>query len=222
MESRTMPPSFARTGCFPFLALLFAACAANSPAPTARDSAEISVRGPELTYEGPLSHEANARLFALAASAVERPRTLTITSDGGDVEASMELGTWIFEKGLDVYIPEYCMSSCANYVFTAGKRKVLGDTALLIWHGGSTQEDLVGDPYAKPAYVPGVVTRTRYEELEDSLVRWQRLESKFFAMIGVDQDITVLGQRSGYDCRERGSRFMAQANPVEMRSIASI
>jgi hypothetical protein len=198
-----MPASFAQTCCTTFIAAFFAACAARSPAPTGDEPAEISVHGAELTFRGPLSHEANARLFALAASATERPRTLTITSGGGDVEAGMELGTWIFAKGLDVYIPRYCISSCANYVFTAGQRKILDDTALLIWHGGATQADLLSESSCLP---PGSCDEEEMRNhLADYLTNLQRLESEFFAMIGVDQDITVLGQRSGYDCRESGS-----------------
>jgi hypothetical protein len=31
---------------------------------------------------------------------------------------------------------EFCMSSCANYVFTAAGRKIVGSAATIAFHGG--------------------------------------------------------------------------------------
>lgn len=185
------------------LAALLGACA-HSPPPDPEGSAVIAVRGTELVYDGPLTKENNARLFAAAAAVAVPPRALVITSTGGDVEAGMELGTWVFERKLDVHVPEYCISSCASYVFTAGKRKNVGPTALLIWHGGTTQEGLGGGSPCEHLETPDIPCDEQAlgKLLADTLARVRKLEVDFFARIGVDQDITVLGQRPGYDCRQ--------------------
>lgn len=199
---------FMRTACIAPLAVLLAGCAAT-PQTEAEDGVTVSVDGGTLTYRGPLHTDGVERLFDAAASAAEEPRTLVITSTGGDVEAGMALGTWVFEHALDVHVPDYCISSCANYVFTAGKQKVLGPTALVVWHGGTTQEGLSGGSPCEYLDAPGVPCDEKKlrQLLEETLARVQRLEADFFARIGVAQDITVLGQYPQYDCRERATRY---------------
>lgn len=191
------------------LAMLLVGCAATAPRSEPEESVTVSVQGTELIYDGPLTYEGNARLFEAAASAAERPQTLVITSTGGDVEVGMQLGTWIFEQQLDVHVPDYCISSCANYVFTAGRRKVLGREALLIWHGGATQEGLADASPCESWEVPGVPCDERQVEklLQETLARTKRLETAFFARIGVEQEITVLGQRPEYECSKQLPRL---------------
>ena len=74
----------------------------------------------------------NLRLFELYAKATPRPRLLKVTSSGGDITLGMELGEWVFRNGLDVEVVDHCFSSCANYVFTAGKAKYLNPDAVLM------------------------------------------------------------------------------------------
>lgn len=197
-------PGSTRTASIVPLTVLLVACAAASPPAETEEAATVSVEGAKLIYHGPLSGQGIERLFEAAATAAERPRILVVTSSGGDVEAGMELGTWIFERQIDVHVPEYCISSCANYVFTAGRRKVLGPKALLIWHGGATQEGLA--EAAPCEHLETLGFPCDEQELKrlllETLARTQRLEAAFFARIGVEQDITVLGQRPEYDCRE--------------------
>ncbi|MCH7833905.1 MAG: hypothetical protein IH911_02340 [Proteobacteria bacterium] len=184
------------------------ACATASRGPTIVDIARVSVTGAELRYHGHISHEANARLFALAATSATKPRRLVVTSQGGNVEAGMELGEWVFDEGLDVYVPEYCVSSCANYVFPAGKRKFLNDSAMLFWHGGALQElpdveSLCDEVDWREEML--VCDEAQLLALRDSTVaRIKVREAAFFATIKVDQNITVLGQYPDYDCMRSG------------------
>lgn len=195
-------PECPRTTCFAALAVLLVACAGHSSRPEADGQVTVSVDGATLTYRGPLHKEGVAELLDAAAAAREPPRTLVITSTGGDIEAGMQLGNWIFDRELDVHIPEYCISSCANYVFTAGKHKVLGPTALVIWHGGATQEGLASGSPCQYLETPGVPCDEQKLKatLEAMVERVQRLEADFFDRIGVTQLITVLGQWPQYDC----------------------
>ena len=107
--------------------------------------ADISLSGPNkqiLIYESDISFEANEIAFNLYENAANKPVLFQITSLGGGINAGLQLGEWIVENNLDVSVPEYCVSSCANYVFLAGKTKMLGKHAYLIWHGGAHQPGL--------------------------------------------------------------------------------
>lgn len=186
------------------LAVAITACTASPPAANPEPAPRVELRGDTLVYRGPVGAAGNALIFEAAAAAPVRVSTLVITSNGGDIEAGMELGRWVFEHALDVRVPEYCVSSCANYVFTAGRRKILAANALVLWHGGATQESLATTPPCELIVDPDV---TCDEEklravMAESLARWRRLEAAFFDEIGVRQEITVLGQRPEYDCRE--------------------
>jgi len=135
-----------------------------------------------LVYQGGLTKAANERIFELYAGARVKPRLLKITSGGGDIHLGMDLGEWVFENALDVEVVDHCFSSCANYVFSAGKAKILNPDAILLWHGG--------------AYQPGLE-----QQLKDSgeagksfLDAWRTRETSFFKTIGVNQSITTYGQ----------------------------
>ncbi|HLT91480.1 MAG TPA: hypothetical protein VKZ85_11090 [Woeseiaceae bacterium] len=201
-------PGFPRTTCVASIALLLLVACAAAPGEPDAGGVTVSVDGTTLVYRGPLHRQGVAALRQAAAGAPETPRALVITSTGGDVEAGMELGTWVFEHRLDVHVPEYCISSCANYVFTAGRNKVLGPSALVIWHGGTTQEGLASASpcdYLDTPDVPCDEQKLR-QVLEDTLTRVQELEADFFARVGVTQLITVLGQWPQYDCRPGADR----------------
>lgn len=109
--------------------------------------------------------------------------TFTITSYGGDVEASIDLGEFIFKHRLSVYIPELCLSSCANYLFTAGNKKIITNQTILGWHGGALQKNLRS--------VPNLT--------EQQLFNLQKKETDFFQLIKVDQRICTLGQEPPYN-----------------------
>lgn len=52
----------------------------------------------------------------------------------------MDLANIVFEKKWDIEVLSHCFSSCANYIFVAGKHKILHIDSQLAWHGGVTQK----------------------------------------------------------------------------------
>jgi hypothetical protein len=188
-----------------FAILILDGCTTASRKATIYDDADVSVSGTELTYHGSITHEANARLFSLVMADGKKPQRLVITSKGGEIGAGMELGNWVFDEGLDVYVPEYCVSSCANYVFTAGRRKFLNDTAMLFWHGGALQEQLHHGPLCDAVRELTANVECDEEQQRKSFSRqlaaYREDEAAFFSKIKVDQQITVLGQRPEYECQ---------------------
>jgi len=66
---------------------------------------------------------------------------LQIASQGGDVKAAIRFAHWVHKKGLNVRVRTLCYSACANYVFIAGKNKVLEPGSFVAWHGDMEQKN---------------------------------------------------------------------------------
>ena len=150
-------------------------------------------------YLGPVSEELNQQFFKTVQGKVVN--RLVITSSGGEVEAGIALGLWVFDHKLDIEIPEYCLSSCANYVFPAGKDKTIGAGAIVAWHGnynhlkktGLWQDDIAGrmERYAEDY----TTARAFVREEVDRLVR---LERDFFTRLGVNEYLCWIGKMPPY------------------------
>lgn len=154
-------------------------------------TAQVTRHDNTITYQGELSTEANQRAFDLLTPSVTR---LKIHSPGGNILAGMALGEWVHRHGMDVEALELCFSSCANYVFPAGKRKILGPHTLLGWHGGATQKASVDYVGRLQKFQPQEIA-----QLLDDLVRQVVQETVYFNRIGVAQVSTVYGQRPEFD-----------------------
>jgi hypothetical protein len=69
-------------------------------------------------------------------------RILMIRSGGGSIEVGMDFGEWVLARGLAVVVQDYCLSSCANYVFVAGHSKAVLRGGVVAWHGSARQADV--------------------------------------------------------------------------------
>ena len=83
--------------------------ATGSPDPD-EQAFDISISGTSITYTGAISQAANQFLFSLVEQADTKPTTLIITSKGGDADAGLDLGRWVFESQLDVHVSSFCGS----------------------------------------------------------------------------------------------------------------
>jgi hypothetical protein len=165
---------------------------------------DISISGTSIIYSGEISIAANQYFFALVEQAEQPLTTLVITSKGGDVDAGMDLGRWVFERQLDVRVTSFCGSSCANYVFPAARRKYVDETAMIAWHGGATQKDLDAVPACEDEgwfkeYFDCDAEAYR-KQIAKAIEDLRAKEQEFFEDIGVDQRITVLGQNPEFGC----------------------
>src|SRR4051812_34885941 len=116
----------------------FAVCA-RAQVPDSKAPPSVSRSGPTVVYDG-LLNDAGLRQLAKILEA-DGIRELQITSGGGSVDAGIKVGNLVFDKGLDVIVAKSCLSSCANYVFTAGRRKQILPGAIVAWHGSVLQKD---------------------------------------------------------------------------------
>ncbi len=93
----------------------------------------------EISYFGPIDPDRVEQFKSMY-----RPGDrLRIQSTGGHLQAGMDFGNFITTNRIDVEVADYCISSCANYVFLAGQRKILNQTSLVIFHGGPKQENFL-------------------------------------------------------------------------------
>jgi hypothetical protein len=169
--------------------LLLQGCATNKAREEAdRASVNLSGDGKRLVYTGKIKAEMVDKALALYQAADPKPDTLDISSQGGSLYDGIRLGTLVYKQQLDVRIFGECASSCANYIFTAGRRKFLLPNSRLLWHGGMLQPDWyarINQRYNTPG------EKLAAQEEHDWL---RKREAAYFRMIGVDPLITVCGQ----------------------------
>ena len=52
-------------------------------------------------------------------------KKIIVDSGGGLADAGLSIGEIIAKSNVDIEVQGVCMSSCANYLFTAGKNKII-------------------------------------------------------------------------------------------------
>lgn len=163
-------------------------------------AAAHQIQGDALIFDG--EFETATVRSAIAEVGRRDVRRVVVTSRGGDVLSGLMFAEWIHSRGMDVEVRGICASSCANYVFAAGRRKTLAAGSLLIWHGGAFQQNFVA--FAK-AYEAALWRREMGQpEREDTkllqaseryeMVKLQQArERDFYAAVNVDPALPSLG-----------------------------
>lgn len=114
------------------------ACAAWTEARKAEGPSTYRVGSDGLCFSGDITSESSAAFVeALAEFDPAKPLVVVVTSDGGEINAGMSMGEALLPFTSTVVAQRVCASSCANYLFTAGDRRVIDDNALLLFHGGA-------------------------------------------------------------------------------------
>ena len=104
---------------------------------------------------------------------VTQGRTFThavLRSNGGYVSDALDIAEDLLARQITAIGWEYCLSSCANYLFMAGDRKILMAGHLLAWHGGPGGPDSISPDN---------------EYRDDLIAEWER-SNAFYDAIGVD------------------------------------
>lgn len=102
--------------------------------------------GDKVIFEGQITKEIAPQLIEHFNAGA---RTLVITSEGGDGAAGLSIAESMQKHGVSIVVDQYCMSSCANFLFPAAKEKTLKPDAILGYHGGPTgSQDLGNHPDA--------------------------------------------------------------------------
>jgi len=169
-------------------------CGGSPPAAAAGLGEAVTV-----AYSGEISAAHNRQFFAALAGT---PARLRITSGGGEVAAGIALGRWVHDHGLDVEVAGYCLSSCANYVFPAGRRKVILPGAVVAWHGNYRhlkETGQWGGDVAHRMAAHGEDRATARRRAREQLDRLVALERAFFARIGVNEYLCWIGKMPPFE-----------------------
>lgn len=168
-----------------------------------------------VVLNGELSSELLKKLKILEENINFEGRRLLVRSAGGRIVVGIAIGQVVHKYNMDVEVHEFCVSACANYIFTAGNHKYVRHNSGLIFHGGMLQHNMKGK-HAEPSQWGGVnheasvlpysekekLELVEYSDLEyDQLGGFDNelaMETHFFEMIGVNQFITVYGQLGEY------------------------
>jgi len=106
------------------------------------DKLQVFVEGKPLFYIGRTTLDGVKQAQAEFQKAKNKIEWLCIDSRGGEVDASMDMGLWVFNNGINVKIENKCLTTCANYIFPAGKSKKIEKNAIVAWHLLAIQNDL--------------------------------------------------------------------------------
>jgi hypothetical protein len=205
--------------------LLAAACSAHAdearkPRPpeierARAEPATVRVQGDTVYYTGNFS-KASTAVFDAAVAGVRRGQVtrLVISSGGGDTVEGRHVGRWVRNMALVVEVNVICFSSCADYVFPAGRARVIRADAFVGWHGNERQFEVlaartgvsVADQLAKvpPADVAPGPRAAFVQEALRSFAVTQKDEAEFYSSLGLDDAFAVcavgdvLERRSGH------------------------
>jgi hypothetical protein len=180
--------------------IAIAATCVTTPLPAQDDATQVYLSNGELNYVGKLDTAANRKLFALYDGLKGKPSILSIRSPGGPVPDGIELGRWVRERKLDVKVLEFCMSSCANYVFPAGERKIVSNFAVIGYHGGPGSGQLRLDESTQKMY--DAMTAEQQQAFMRDIKKFGEQEGEreaaYFKTLGVRADLSTLGQQDKY------------------------
>jgi hypothetical protein len=164
--------------------LLATGCAAQPAIDAVRRS------GDAIVFDGRIDFASSARFLELLADpAVNR---LVITSPGGLVAPSLDMAQAIHARGLALEVPSTCLSSCANYIFPAASRKLLGRPDAVGWHGNM----------AHVLYLQQSGQATWPEESLAQARVLARREADLYSATGVDGFIAWFGKLAPYQADE--------------------
>jgi hypothetical protein len=164
---------------------------------------DIRVDGDVIYYAGLLNSEGTKAVTTLITSG--QYKTLHIRSPGGDILSAMDFGVLIYDHELNVVINKQCGSSCANYIFPAGKHKKIEPGSLVMWHGDARQRNFLDElkKLESKAENDGLQHMTSAEQ---SRLKHRRhsiaAQDAFYKKIGIDGSIARIGQEIDFPVKQ--------------------
>jgi hypothetical protein len=179
------------------------------------EPAVVRVQGDTAFYTGNMS-KASSAAFDAAVAGVRRGQVtrLVISSGGGDTVEGRHVGRWVRDMALVVEVDVICFSSCADYVFPAGRARVIRADAYVGWHGNERQFHVLAARrgVSLAEVLGGYVPQDTPPEQRDAFVQeflrsvavTGKDEADFYAQLGLDDAFAVCGvgdvleKRPGY------------------------
>jgi hypothetical protein len=176
------------------------------------EPAIVRVEGDTVYFTGHIS-EASADVLAKAVAPLRRGQVtrLVVSSRGGDTVPGRRIGQWVHDMGLLVEVDKVCFSSCANYIFPAGRGRVIRADSFVGWHGNERAFEVNArragktlEEFMRPQFEPSLAKST-LEERDglsidaffarqiDGMRQSIADEGKYFAQLGLDDAFAACG-----------------------------
>ena len=97
---------------------------------------ELSIKDNTLLLDGKFSYGIS-KDFEQVLDENPKVKTITFFSQGGLEYEARNISSIIKERGLDTYVPEYCVSACTS-AFLGGNKRQMSSKALLGFHQGKS------------------------------------------------------------------------------------
>ncbi len=130
--------------------------------------ATITVEASTIIFEGDIGLNTYRDFLVAVRGKEDQITAIRVNSGGGTTDEGIQIGEWIFEHGIDVIVDEICFSSCANYIFTAGRNKIIEKDAIVGWHGSEQQEPFIAAGY-------GITMEELYRRNYDEMKEWSEI-----------------------------------------------
>jgi hypothetical protein len=155
-------------------------------------------------YDGRINSKGVQELISTYTFKSNSKNWLKVRSAGGDVSSAIDLSFWIIDNNLNIVIEDYCLSSCANYIFTSANEKKILNSALIAFHGGISSAEF--DMSSITEFSKAMEKKKRDLFLKETKQKFDKYiqeniekESTLFNLNGVQVDITKIGQDLKYD-----------------------
>lgn len=168
---------------------------------------ELASFGDRLVFAGHITRS-SANLFRDKMRGGQY-KTLVIASPGGDVDAAIDIAETVLDSKMDVEVQMLCASSCANYIFPAGARKLISPGAIVGWHGNVTHL----------AYLDRMDPGRSSEQVREHIRHLAAREAAFFRRIGVDGYVCWFGKLAPYNVR---GTYALSVNDMQAFGIANV
>lgn len=117
------------------------------------------------------------------------PVTIVVDSLGGDAEAGITMGEALLSREATVVVDGICASSCANYLFVAADRRVIGPRSMLVFHGGIVELNRDDLRRSLGGQVPEAQVETTIDSLEKQIQQKIQRQDSFLRAADVDVDL---------------------------------
>ncbi len=129
----------------------------------------------------------------------EHVKYVIVDSRGGDVDEAVQIGMILRKAHITVIVRGLCLSSCANYFFTAGETRIIDDglvgfhgnaSALTARYGGAEQLLESRMPFWMQWFISEENTQEEIRKIRQTI----RREKEFFAALGISQALFTVSQ----------------------------
>jgi len=178
-----------------------------------QNPAVIKLQKGVIYFDGQITPDSASETIKLIKK--EKIKKLSVNSMGGDGESAINLAKEIYENKISVEVRTVCASACANYIFVAGKNKILSERSFLLWHGGMNGPE-------KDITIRGDMSRERFFEL-DAVKKMKINEVNFYRYLKINSKMPYCPQlKNDYTEKFPERWFSYTPSDIERFGIKSV